>query len=89
MSEQVFVIRLKEAHDKNGLSPYMVAKMTGVAVNTVARYAENDEVVSKHLRPSVIILANYYGVDWRNPSIVDVLTVGEGDESPEMKTLVA
>lgn len=81
-----FAIRLKEAHQKSGLSYYQVAKLTGVAKNTVVRYApeEADVVVVAHLDPAVLTLAEFYGLDWRNPSVVDV--VDEEIENPEKNT---
>lgn len=68
-----FIVHLKEHHDKKGLSPYRVWKDTGVAINTVVRYTENEAVISDVLPTTVISLARYYGVDWRDPSIVEVI----------------
>ena len=68
-----FVIRLQDAHNKKRVTPYRVWKETGVQKNTVKRYAENKEVVLDFLPSTAIILANYYGVDWRDPAIVDVI----------------
>ena len=81
-SKTVFIVRLKEAHDKKGLSPYAVAKQTGVAINTVARYADQDAVVSKHLAVSVIKLCDFYGLDWRDPSVVEVVEDTETESTP-------
>lgn len=68
-----FIVHLKAHHDKKGLTPYRVSKETGVAINTVARYAEKDNVISDVLPSTVVTLAHYYGVDWRDPSIVEVI----------------
>lgn len=82
-----FRIRLRDAHDALGLSPYMVAKRTGLSASTVRKYADVDEVISEYVPPAVVTLANFYGVDWRSTSIVEVIP--EGDDAPETETPVA
>jgi len=67
-----FIIRLKAIHDKTGLSPYAVAKQTGVVQNTVRKYVDVDFVESNQLPVAVIELCKFYGVDWRDSSIVEV-----------------
>lgn len=74
-----FVIRLKEPHEKKGATHYRVWKDTGVVQNTVKRYAENAEVILESLPATVVTLARYYGVDWRDPAIVEV--IDESDET--------
>ncbi len=78
-----FRIRLKHIHDLTGLSTYAVWKETGVAHGTVRKYALVEEIVQAHLPNTVIILANFYGVDWRDPSVVEII---EDDDTPEIET---
>lgn len=70
-----FVIRLREAYLRSGLSGYMVAKRTGIAQNTVRKYILPESVVVFHIEGQVVELANFFGVDWRDPSIIDVIEV--------------
>lgn len=80
---QMFKINLKDAHEKTGLTFYAVSKQTGLAHNTVQKYAES-VVTSTYIPATVVVLAEFYGVDWRAPAIVEVI---EGDASaPERKT---
>jgi transcriptional regulator with XRE-family HTH domain len=79
---QIFRINLKTAHEKTGLTYYAVAKKTGLAQNTVRKYAEN-EVVSPYLPTAVVVLAAFYGLDWRDPAVVEIV---ESSEDPEMQT---
>lgn len=81
-----FVIRLKPIHEKTGLSPYAVAKKINAVQNTVRKYVDSDEVVTDRLESVVLELCDFYGVDWRDPSIVEV--VGELEESPESESLL-
>lgn len=82
-----FIIRLKAAHDQTGLSPYAVHKQTGIAINTIVKYTSEDEVKTGTLWPSVIRLAEFYGLDWRDPRVIGV--VEEGGCAPEMETPLA
>jgi hypothetical protein len=68
-----FIVRFKAAHDATGLTPYAVSKKTGIAINTVVRYTEVDAVEVANLAPSVIRLAEFYGLDWRDPAVVEVI----------------
>jgi len=80
-----FIINLKDAHEKTGLSGYAVAKQTSVTENTVRKYA--DQVVESNVMPiAVIILADFYGVDWRNEEIVKVITEALDNKSGNEKT---
>lgn len=74
-----FRVRLKKVHDESGLSPYAIAKELGMSKNTVRRYVEVDEVVTEKFEGTLLALILYYGVDWRDPEIVDVI------EDPELK----
>lgn len=68
-----FRIRLKAVHDTTGFSYYRVSKEAGVAPNTVKKYVSEDCIDSDELPVTVVILADYYGVDWRDPAIVEVI----------------
>ncbi|GIL09305.1 MAG: hypothetical protein BroJett033_8160 [Chloroflexota bacterium] len=78
-----FRVKLKAAHAATGLSPYAVAKRTGVAQNTVKKYVEVDEVITERLESSLLVLMAFYGVDWRSPSVVEVI------EDEELKAPIA
>jgi len=82
--KQIFKIKLQPIHEATGLSAYAVAKATGIAQATVRKYVEAQDGVLSSYVPSVIVkLAEYYGVDWRSPEVVEVV---EGTEDPEMQT---
>lgn len=81
----MFRIKLKKAHDATGLSPYRVWKLTGVAQNTIRKYVDVDEVIADRIESVVVRLAEFYGVDWRDPEVVEVVQVGEDKDSPEIK----
>jgi hypothetical protein len=72
-------IKLNEVHERSGLSFYRVAKDTGLPMNTVMRYGK-EVAIMQSLSNSAIILCNYYGVDWRDPSIVEMF---EDEHNPE------
>ena len=72
-----FVIRLREAHRRSGLSAYMVAKRTGIAQNTVRKYILPESVIADRIESLVYDLTKLYGVDWRDPSIIDVIEVDD------------
>lgn len=78
MSKYKYVIRLKDAHDRSGLTPYMVGKRTGVAISTVAKYAAEDAVEVDQLNVAIAILCDFYGVDFHEAVKVT--------KSPEMQT---
>ena len=84
MSRVKFIVRLKHVHDKTGLTPYAVAKKISAAENTVRKYIESDEVVGHTMYGAVIELCDFYGVDWHDPSIVEVVI--EEDSEEEIKT---
>lgn len=77
-----FRIRLKQIHDRTGLSPYAVWKKTGISQTTIRKYVTTDEVVQAYLPDIVVALANFYGVDWRDPSVVEIVE----DDLPEIET---
>jgi transcriptional regulator with XRE-family HTH domain len=72
-----FKVRLKEVHDKTGLTTYAVAKRAGVAINTVNKYTEANEVTTKQIEHALVRLLDFYGLDWRDPYVIEVI------ESPE------
>lgn len=72
-----FKVNLKAVHDNTGLSPYAVAKQTGLAKNTVLKYVASSNLITERLESSLLTLFRFYGVDWRDPSIVDVVDVAE------------
>lgn len=85
-----FIIKLKPVHEASGFSQYSVHKETGMSLNTVKKYigdkSPDDGVEVRYLPTEVIILCQHYGVDWRNPSIIQVI---EDDAEEEIKTPLA
>lgn len=79
---------LKAAHDKLGLSPYMVSKKTGIAIGTIDKYTSEDEVVTARVEGSLVALIQFYGLDWRNPNVVE-LAFEEASEEGQEETLLA
>lgn len=75
-----FRIKLGEIHKQTKLSPYMVAKQTGLAQNTVRKYVEVDEIVVDYIPSSLITLTGFYGVDWRDPAIIEVIEAEDAVE---------
>lgn len=76
-----FRIRLHDVHRNSGLTVYRVAKSTGLNSNTLHRYVSNGDIITRRLESHVLELAKFYGVDWRDPAVVDVIEVDEEDES--------
>ncbi len=70
MSKFVFEIRLKKPHDAKGLSAYTIHKMTGIATNTIAKYAHVEVVEQRRLDDVIAVLCDFYGVDFH-----DVVTI--------------
>lgn len=81
---QRFRVRLQSHHAKTGLTPYKVGKLTHVAQNTVKKYVMRDEVITDSLELAVIALSHFYGVDWRDPAIVEVIEVEEDADEPHL-----
>lgn len=67
-----FLIKLQKAHEDFGWSTYAVAKELGLAYNTVNKYVSSN-VISDTLPTQVIQLAEFYGVDWKDPAVVEVI----------------
>lgn len=72
-----FLVKLKATHDASGLTAYRVAEETGLSHATVRRYATSNAEVDT-IQQAVIILAKFYGVNWRSPEIIEVIA-----EDPE------
>jgi hypothetical protein len=72
-----FHIHLSEAHNKTGLTSYAVWKEVKKKINisktTVRRYATEENVILDHLPSTALALMEFYGVDWRDPNIVEVI----------------
>ena len=81
----MFKVYLKAAHDKKGLSAYQVSKESGVHINTVKRYTDEDGVTTGALYTAVVQLIGYYGLDWRDSNVLEVIE----DETKNENTLLA
>jgi len=77
MSKTMFRISLRDAHQRSGLSAYAVTKRTGIAQNTVRKYILPESVTAERIEGLVIELTKLYGVDWRDPAIIDVVEVND------------
>lgn len=75
-----FIVRLRETHIASGLSKYRVARDNNVSDNTVSKYVDEDFVSFGQLPTQVVKLCEYYGVDWRDPTIVEVIDDSSEDE---------
>lgn len=73
MSDQKFIIRLHNVHRATGMTVYRVAKLTGMNPNTVGKYVGDGDVITGRLEGAVVQLAKFYGVDWRDPAIIEVI----------------
>lgn len=83
-----YLIKLKDAHDKSGLTTYAVAKKLGLNQNTARKYLT--EYVETEMLPIYISrLAEFYGLNWRSPDVVEVIEEEAGGESPKIKTPLA
>lgn len=85
MKKPRFLINLKDVHEKSGFTSYYVAKQLGLNQSTVRKYTtqiiETDELLSH-----VITMADFYGVDWHDPAIVEIIEGDEEDTKP-VKTI--
>jgi len=81
---QRFQIKLHEAHKQSGLTVYAVAKRLNMNFNTVNKYVSSDLTVER-LPPEIKKIAAFYGLDWRDPAVVEIVEV----EDPEMRSLLA
>jgi len=82
-----FIIKLKDTHEETGLTSYAVARDTGLNNATVRKYT-TENVLTERIYNYIKTLCDYYGVDWRDPNIIDWVSDEEAD-SPETKTPLA
>lgn len=59
---------------------YRVAKETGLAEATVRKYIYAEPIETEYLHSVIITLADFYKLDWHDPTIVQVI------DNPEIKT---
>lgn len=81
------IIKLHQAHLKSGLTAYKVAKALGLNEGTVRKYTSGD-VTAEFLPNHVLQLVKFYGLDWRDPQIIEVID-SEDESSGQQKTLLA
>lgn len=67
-----FLIKLKDAHEEKGLTAYAVAKTLNMNWNTVSKYV-TAYVETETLPVQVIELTEFYGLDWRDPAVIEVI----------------
>jgi len=67
---------------------YKIAQKSGASFNTVKKYATGD-IKTPYLTGEVMQLCEYFGLDWRNPKVVEEITVKDVDSSGQFKTLLA
>lgn len=72
-----FRVRLHDVHRKTGLSPYAVGKQAGVAQNTVKKYVEPPYFEADRIETTLISLLNFYGLNWRDPSVIEIVEEGK------------
>jgi DNA transposition AAA+ family ATPase len=85
---QRFKIHLKKAHEESGLTAYAVAKETGLSPTTVAKYVNEDGVIVDYIPMTIVILADFYNLNWREAAVIETFTdVDEGpDDQGQQKT---
>lgn len=72
-----FRVRLGKAHRESGLTQYAVIRDTGINKNTVRRYIRDDEVLVDKIETPLIMLIGFYGLDWHDPAVLDIVEVDE------------
>ena len=82
-----FLVKLKEPHEKSGYSAYEVAKRLGLNASTVRKWVTSN-VEAEFLPDHVLKIVNFYGLDWRDPNVIEVIEV-EDDSSGQLKTVLA
>ena len=75
-----FVIRLKGAHQASGQSYAEVKRAIGNISPTTVGYYASQERISKRVPIEVIQMAEHYGVDWRDPAIVEVIELDDDEQ---------
>lgn len=75
-------IDFKRANEQAGnLTAYRVAKETGLTETTVRKYIYAEPIETEYLHSVIITLANFYKLNWYDPTIVQVI-----DDAPERET---
>ncbi len=87
MKNPRFLVKLKEPHEKSGFSAYEVAKRLGLNASTVRKWVSKN-VEAEFLPDHVLKIVHFYGLDWRDPSVIEVIEV-ESEASGKLKTLLA
>ncbi len=67
---------------------YKIAQKSGVNFNTVKKYIAGD-IKTPYLTGEVMQLCEYFGLDWRDPAVVEEFTSEEDESSGQIKTLLA
>jgi hypothetical protein len=88
MSKPRFLVKLKKHHEKTGLSAYAVAKQLRLNAVTVQKYVSAD-VYMEFLPNHVLKLAEFYGLDWRDPDVIEVVAGDDTSDEDELKTPTA
>lgn len=81
-----YIIKLKGAHKNANLTPYAVARDTGLNYNTVNKYLSKD-VETDVLPAHVITLCEFLHLDWHDPAVIEI--VNEDESSGQIKNLLA
>lgn len=82
------IIKLSAAHKKSGLTAYEVAKRLDLNEGTVRKYTSND-VTASFLPNHVLQLIKFYGLDWHDPEVIEIIDSAEDKSSGQFKTLLA
>jgi hypothetical protein len=85
MKRTRFLIKLADHHKRSGLSAYEVAKRLNLNEVTVRKYLKQN-VVAEFLPDHVIELVKFYGLNWQDPNVIEVIEV---DEEEETESLIA
>ena len=86
MKKQLFRIKLKGVHLRHNMTYYAVGKALGINQNTVRKYL-SDNVEQSYLPADVARIIEFFGLDWRDPSVVEIVDIEDDEE--EHKTLLA
>ena len=78
-----YIVHLKDAHKKAGVTRYAVSRDTGLNYNTVNKYLSND-VHADVLPAHVITLCEFFHLDWHDPAVIEVTEMD--DSSGQFKT---
>jgi len=81
----LFKVRLSEAIKGTNQTTYIVAKHSGVTFNTVKKYAAGT-VETPYITGEVALMCEYLGLNWRDPSVVEVVKTEDTSEG-QLKTL--